>query len=215
MRIHCLRGLVVLALALCAQRASAFLDPPYVTPTNPTAGELVSVSIYGGECDLLDYGIVWPPPVTQQGNSITILFTGVHEEDPEWCYYGVGTATVPIGRYPLGSYTLDVERRYGTPFGTWNQETLGIIPFTVSGTRQQPIEAPTLSFVGLGALLLAQSRWRDGDQDHGPGARQRDRADHDLARHRSCFLWRAGCVHHQGHGQRSPDEVECLRYREG
>ena len=155
MRIHYLKGLLAFALALCAQCAWAFLDPPYITPANPTAGELVSVNIYGGECDLLDYGIVWPPPVTQQGSAITILFTGVHEDDPEWCYYGVGTATAPVGRYPPGSYTLDVERRYGTPFGTWAQETLAILPFTVSGAPQQPIKAPTLSSIGIGALVLA------------------------------------------------------------
>ena len=156
MRIHRLKGLLLFAFALCAQRASAFLDPPYVTPANPTVDDLVSVNIYGGGCDLVDDGITWPPPVTQQGNSITILFTGIHEGDPEWCYYGVGTATVPVGRYPPGSYTLDVERRYGNPFGSWTQETLGIIPFTVSGVPpQQPAQAPTLSIAGLAGLLLA------------------------------------------------------------
>ena len=153
---HCLRSLLAVALALCAQRASAFLDPPYLTPANPVAGELVSVNIYGGECDLLDYGITWPPPITQQGNVITILFTGVHEGDPEWCYYGVGTATVSIGTYAPGSYMLDVERRYGTPFGEWVQETLGVVPFTVSaGPQQQPVETPTLTSAGVTALLLA------------------------------------------------------------
>ena len=134
---------------------SAFLDPPYTTPANPTVGELISVNIYGGECDLVDYGITWPPPVTQQGNAITILFTGVHEVDPEWCFYGVGTFTAPLGSYPEGSYTLDVERRYGTPSGAWAQETLGVIPFVVSGgPTPQPVEALTLNAVGLAALLL-------------------------------------------------------------
>ena len=153
---HCLRSLLAVALALCAQRASAFLDPPYLTPANPVAGELVSVNIYGGECDLVDMGINWPPPVTQQGNEITILFTGIHEGDPEFCYYGVGTATYPVGTFPPGSYTLDVERRYGTPFGTWAQETLGIIPFTVSvAPQQQPVAAPALTSAGVIALLLA------------------------------------------------------------
>jgi hypothetical protein len=154
MRIHRLKSLLVLALALCTQRASAFLDPPYITPANPTAGELVSVNIYGGECDLVDDGLVWPPPVTQNGNEITILFTGIHEGDPEWCYYHVGTSTFPVGTFSPGSYVLDVERRYGTVFGEWAQETLGIIPFTVSGA-QQPIEAPTLNLVGFASLLLA------------------------------------------------------------
>ena len=156
MRIHRFRGLLTFALALCAQHASAFLDPPYITPANPTAGDLVSVSIYGGECDLVDMGIVWPPPVTQQGTEITILFTGIHSEDPEWCFYDVGTATYPVGTFPAGAYTLDVERRYGNAFGSWTQETLGLIPFTVSGApAQQPIEAPVLSIAGFASLLLA------------------------------------------------------------
>jgi len=147
--------LLVLSLMGWAMPACAFLDPPYITPANPTAGELVSVNIYGGECDLVDMGINWPPPVTQQGNSIVILFTGIHEGDPEWCYYGVGTATYPVGTFPPGNYTLDVERRYGTPFGEWAQETLGIIPFTVSGAPpQQAFEAPTLGIVAFGVLVF-------------------------------------------------------------
>jgi hypothetical protein len=155
MRFHRLGQVLVVALAMCAGRASAFLDPPYITPAKPMAGEVISVNIYGGECDLLDYGIVWPPPITQQGHSITILFSGIHEDDPEWCYYSVGTATVPVGAYPPGSYTLDVERRYMSFSGPWVQETLGIIPFTVStAPSQQPIEAPTLSIAGLGVLGL-------------------------------------------------------------
>jgi hypothetical protein len=150
------RGLLAFVLALCTQPAWAFLDPPYLTPANPVAGELVSVNIYGGECDVADTGVIWPAPVTQQGNAVTILLTGIHEGDPEFCYFGIGTNTKSVGRFPPGSYTLDVERRYGTPFGTWAQETLGIIPFTVSAVPQQhPAEAPALSRAGLIALLLA------------------------------------------------------------
>ena len=158
MCIHHLKSLLVFAFALWSQQTFAFLDPPYITPTNPTAGELVSVNIYGGECDLVDMGIDWPPPVAQQGSEITILFTGIHEGDPEFCYYGVGTSTYPVGTFAPGSYALDVERRYMSFSGPWVQETLGIIPFTVSGVPiQQPIETPTLSLVGLIALLLSLS----------------------------------------------------------
>ena len=150
------RVLLVFALALCARPAWAFLDPPYLTPANPVAGELVSVNIYGGECDVADTGVIWPPPVIQQGSAITILLTGIHEGDPEFCYFSLATETNPVGRFPPGSYTLDVERRYGTPFGTWAQETLGVIPFAVSAApQQQPVETPTLSLAGLTALLLA------------------------------------------------------------
>ncbi|HKE47521.1 MAG TPA: hypothetical protein VKB52_05615 [Rhodanobacteraceae bacterium] len=144
----------MLALALCAQRALAFVDPPYITPANPTAGETISVNVYRGECDVLNIGIV-PPVIEQHESAITALFTGIHAEDPEWCLYSIGTETVPVGSYPAGSYTLDVERRYGNALGSWTQETLGIIPFTVSGMpSQQTFEAPTLRHVGLGALLL-------------------------------------------------------------
>jgi hypothetical protein len=74
MRMH--RFLLVLSglsFLLRATAAPAFLDPPYITPASPTAGDLISVNIYGGECDLVDMGIVLPP-ITQQGNAITIPF---------------------------------------------------------------------------------------------------------------------------------------------
>jgi hypothetical protein len=156
MRAHGCRGLLACALALCAQRALAFLDAPYLTPANPVAGEAIFVNIYGGECDLVDMGIVWPPPVTQQGSEITILFTGIHEGDPEFCFYGLGTSTYPVGAFPPGAYTLDVERRYMSFTGPWIQETLGVIPFVVSGIpAQQSVEASTLNVGGLAVLLLA------------------------------------------------------------
>jgi hypothetical protein len=155
MRVHRFRALWTLAAALVAQPAFAFLDPPYLTPASPMSDELVSVNIYGGECDLVDGGMVWPPPVTQQGNELTILLTGAHEEDPEFCYFSVGTHTYPVGIYPAGAYTLRVNWRYST-FSGWPTETLGVIPFTVTGgPPATPVEAPTLNLAGLGSLLLA------------------------------------------------------------
>lgn len=150
-----LRRLLILALALGTQPALAFLDPPYLTPANPTSADIVSVNIYGGECDFADGGVIWPPPVARQENELTILLTGGHEEDPELCYFDVGTLTAPIGAYPPGTYTLVVNWRYST-FSGWITETLGVIPFTVSAApRQPPVEAPTLSGAGLTGLLLA------------------------------------------------------------
>jgi hypothetical protein len=143
----------MLALALCAQSAWAFLDPPYITPANPMVGDLVSVNIYGGECDFVDGGVVWPPPVTQEGNEITILLRGGHEQDPEFCYFGIGTQTFPVGVYSPGAYTLRVNSRYST-FDGWVTETLGVIPFAVAGIPQEPAEAPTLSLTGLSVLVL-------------------------------------------------------------
>lgn len=157
MRMRRFGKLFVVGLALRAGCASAFLDPPYLTPTNPSAGETVFVNIYGGECDLVDMGIVWPPPVTQQASEITILFTGIHEGDPQFCFYGLGISTYPVGAFAPGAYTLDVERRYMSFSGPWVQETLGLIPFIVTGppTPPQAAEAPALNAAGLAALLLA------------------------------------------------------------
>lgn len=154
MRTHHFRYLLLCALALCAERALAFIDSPYVTPAHPMAGDTISVNVYRGECDVLSIGIV-PPAVEEHDGHITALFTGIHESDPEWCIYSTGTETVAIGTFPPGSYTLDVERRYMTVFGTWHQETLGIIPFVVfGGPTSQPVEALTLNVAGLAGLLL-------------------------------------------------------------
>jgi hypothetical protein len=154
MHTRCKR-LFAFALALCAQPVSAFLDPPYIAPANPTTADTISVNIYGGLCDAI-VGLEGYPQITRQGNVIHVLFFSVHYDDPEFCNLGAGTATTPIGSYPPGSYTLQVERRYMTVFATWVQETLGIVPFTVSVTaQQQPVDAPTLSLAGLTALLLA------------------------------------------------------------
>jgi len=148
--------LLALSVGLFPTPARAFLDPPYITPANPTVDAPISVNVYGGECDLLDYGIVWPPPVTQEGTEITILFFGIHEVDPEWCYYGIGLATFLVGTYPEGSYTLDVERQYFNFAGVLVQETLGIIPFTVGGPAPAQIPtAPALNVGGLCVLLVA------------------------------------------------------------
>jgi hypothetical protein len=141
MRAYRFASLFALTLALGSSPARAFLDPPYVTPANPGAGDLISVNIYGGECDVADGGVIWPPPVTQQGNELTILLTGGHEEDPEFCYFGVGTFTAPIGIYPPGAYDLRVNWRYST-FSGWVTETLGVIPFTVSAPSSNQLKRP-------------------------------------------------------------------------
>jgi hypothetical protein len=148
-------GLAMLVLAFSAQRALAFLDPPYITPANPSAGQPVFVNIYGGECDLVDDGVTWPPPVTQEGNELSILLIGGHQEDPEFCYFGVGTHTYPLGIYSLGHFNLRVNWRYST-FSGWVTQTLGVVPFTVAGVPSAaPVEAHASSGASLVALLAA------------------------------------------------------------
>jgi hypothetical protein len=146
--------MLALLLALFAPHAWAFLDPPYITPAHPTVGHTIFVNVHGGECDLLNIGVV-PPVISQQGNAITIVFTGTHEGAPEFCIYGIGTTTYPVNTYPPGSYTLQVDRRYLSFSAVWIQETLGVVPFTVSGGAPAPVSAPMLGIPGLSLLLLA------------------------------------------------------------
>jgi hypothetical protein len=144
---------LMLALSVCTSPAWAFLDPPYITPANPTDSDLISVNIYAGECDFVDGGVTWPPPITREGNEFTILLRGGHEQDPEFCYFGVGTHAFPVGVYSPGAYTLRVNSRYST-FDGWVTETLGVISFTVTGVPPKaPVEAPASSSASVVALL--------------------------------------------------------------
>lgn len=153
MRAYRLVSLFVPILVLGSAPAWAFLDPPYVTPEHPVSGQQISLNIRGGVCDAI-VGLPGYPQITVQGNDIHMVLFSVHYDDPEFCNLGIGTATHEFGAYSAGSYTLVVERRYMTISGPWARETLGIIPFTVVGAPQRPMEAPTLSVAGLGALLF-------------------------------------------------------------
>ena len=144
-------ALLMMILALLAQPAKAFFDPPYITPAQPAAGLPVSLNIYGGVCDAI-VGLPGYPQITQQGNSIRILFFGIHYGDPEFCNLGTGTATAPIGSYPPGAYTLQVDFRYIGAGGSFVVDTLGIVPFTVTGTAAAPTAVPVLDIAG--AIIL-------------------------------------------------------------
>jgi len=147
----------VLALMLLfsslAQTAHAFLDPPYITPEHPVAGETISVNIYGGICDAILTGAV-PPEITQEGNAIRVTFYSVHYEDAELCFLPEGTYTNPVGGYSAGSYTLQVDRWYFDGGGNPVVETLGMLPFTVTGGTAPAVPVPVLLQSGLWVLIL-------------------------------------------------------------
>jgi len=137
---------------LFAQSAPAFFDPPWITPEAPRAGEIVSVNIHGGICDAI---LEWPgyPQITQEGNAIRILEYGYHVDFEDFCIYGVGTLTEPIGAFPPGDYTLTVDFLYNDFAFGYTIITLGVVPFTVTGAvSATPVPASDSS--GLVALLL-------------------------------------------------------------
>lgn len=139
---------------LAVPPAAAFFDPPTLVPEHPTAGELVSVSIRGGECDTIIEAPGYPQ-ITRNGDTTRILFNSVHNGDIALCNIPVGTGVFPVGTYTLGDYTLQVDRTYIDFVGNPVVETLGIIPFTVAGVGPASTPLPAIGAGGLIALFSA------------------------------------------------------------
>ena len=60
-----------LPLFLFANAAAAFIDPPYLTPEHPTAGDTVTLNIRAGVCDGIGSGHGYPR-ISQEGSQIRI-----------------------------------------------------------------------------------------------------------------------------------------------
>lgn len=150
------RALCLLCLLLACP-AQAFIDPPWITPEHPQAGEPVCVNIRYGICDVITVAPI-PPEITQTGSAVRILFWSGHYTDPIQCAYPIETGAIAIGSFAPGSYTLQVERWYQVRGMGTQTEVLGILPFTVEGEAAPPTPAPALDFVGL-ALLVALVAW--------------------------------------------------------
>ena len=153
MSVHRLTLILTLLLALVSPSAHAFFDPPWITPAAPRAGALVSVNIHGGICDAI---FEWPgyPQVTRQDNAVRTVEYGAHVDFVDWCIYGVGTLTEPIGNFPPGDYTLTVDLLYDDLLYGSTTMTVGVVPFTVTGAM--PVEpVPTLDVSGgLASVVL-------------------------------------------------------------
>ena len=144
-----------LPLFLFANTAAAFLDPPYLTPEHPTAGDTVTLNIRAGVCDGIGSGHGYPR-ISQEGSQIRIAVWSVSYHDSELCFLPIWTNTIVVGAYPSGSYTLQVDRDYFDGGGDLRTESLGTVPFVVTGNggMQQPVAAPALDACGLALLLL-------------------------------------------------------------
>ncbi|MGA8276733.1 MAG: hypothetical protein WB784_00830 [Rhodanobacteraceae bacterium] len=156
MRRNAVGFVFALALALWLHGAEAFVDPPTLSPAHPLAGDTISVNLYAGVCDAFTDDID-ETDITQNGNAIRILIDGIHHTDSAICIYPSFNYVYPVGAFPPGSYTLQVDRRYQDIVGPVVIETLGIIPFTVAGVAGQATPLPTIgklaSLILLGTIL--------------------------------------------------------------
>lgn len=148
-----LMPIAALLLALLSSTAHAFWDPPYIAPTNPVAGDAVSFGIRMGVCDNI-FSQEGFPQFSRQGNEIRIVYAGAHWDIGPQCVFGTGTGTFPVGEFTSGRYTLSVDLSY-IDFTGPHVLTLGVVPFAVTDAAPAAIPAPTLSPLGLLALILA------------------------------------------------------------
>jgi len=148
--------LLMALLAFVATTAHAFIDPPWITPAAPRSGEIVSVNIRMGVCDVTAERPGYPQ-ITRDGNAIRLLKYGHHWEDgDDLCIYPIGTLVEPIGTFPPGNYTLTVDLIYPDFFGDPHLLNIGMTPFTVTGPA--PVAAvPAVRSAGLLALVLSLS----------------------------------------------------------
>lgn len=140
-----------LTSAFAMPSADAVFDPPWITPAAPTTSDIVSVSIRGGGCDAI---VEHPgyPQVTRNGHQVHVVEYGVRAYQ-NWCIYPIGTSTIPIGKFAAGDYIVTVDFAYdGYPFGL-TFDTLGVIPFTVSGAAL-PTPVPSLTILWRSVLLM-------------------------------------------------------------
>ncbi len=138
-----MRSFIVLTFVSLSQLASAFVDPPTLSPANPMEGQTISVNIRAGQCDALGE-VPGYPQITQTGNAIRILLHSIHVSYPEFCNVPILIRNFPVGVYPAGSYSVQVDRTYDAILPSRTiVETLGILPFDVVA----PAPLPAIGFI--------------------------------------------------------------------
>jgi hypothetical protein len=96
------------------------------------------------------------PQLTRQGNAIRLLVYGHHWDTQDLCVYPIGQGAESIGAFPPGDYAVTVEFVYDDyPFGL-SIITLGVVPFTVTGSvPAAPVPVATLLWKLMLLVLMA------------------------------------------------------------
>ncbi len=151
-RVWAIFAAALVLLVLPFAPASAFVDPPTFSPTQPNAGQAIDMSVRSGVC----HAVGMAPPgfpfveVQTSGNVIDVIIAGVEANDPILCIFGVGTTAVDIGAFPQGDYTVRVRiRQINPPFDTLPPASEASL--TVLG-HHTPVMVPTTSMTALAAF---------------------------------------------------------------
>jgi len=168
-----LASVVAALLLLFSSGAQAEFGAPYVTPSAPTAGEILFVNVPVYQIESCDALLSAPgyPRITQEGNEITYAFFGTRYESMDTCAYMPGVATRSFGAFPAGAYVLTVKLNYFSGGGDPASDTLGLVPLVVAPARADAVAVPSgnsraaiicavaLSFLGVLALRRRRGFW--------------------------------------------------------
>lgn len=157
----CTLRTVVFACLSFGSNAHAYIEPPYITPASPRAGQTAYVNIGAGVCDaiLAEPGY---PQVTRIGNAVRVLLLAVRYDNIELCNLPPGIAVLPFGDFEAGTYEVTVDLSYFDSHGNPQVETVGVVPMEVAGAAgASPIAAPAVSplaliILALGLVLIAR-----------------------------------------------------------
>lgn len=133
-------------VCLASSTAQGFIDPPMLTTPNPTAGQLVFISLRAGGCDFIMNHDV--PQVTVSGSTIRVLLWNA-ANTPPFCLFEPLVFPIPVGRFPAGQYRLQIDSYWHGSSGLVF-EPIGTLALTVRGAA--PVPAPALGG-GAGFLL--------------------------------------------------------------
>jgi len=147
---HSMRLFCFLTLAALSSSTHAFFDPPILSPTNPVAGQQISILTRAGDCHLFDG---WPTDgvVTTNGNQISLV---VPARINAFCNFPITTSTYIVGSFPPGNYTLTVYYQPGVLSGGGPPQFMGLLAFNVA-PQGVPDEVPIPSLSPFFQLLLA------------------------------------------------------------
>lgn len=144
---------ILALLVFPVMTASAFVDPPTFSPTQPHAGQSVEISVRSGGCHTFAVPPEDFPQVEVQinGNIVDVIIAGVEAYDPILCIFAIGTATLDIGAFPQGYYTVRLRiRQVNPPFD--------ILPpaseagLSVLGQPATPVTVPATGMTTLAAF---------------------------------------------------------------
>ena len=140
--------------ALCfSSMANAYVNPPIFTPEQPAAGELVSMAVTFGDCDIYGEYPLDPtafPRVERNGNTIRVTLYGYQYDDLILCTMPETTRVIQLGAYEAGTYTVQLVRTHETEVGFVYSDILQSVIAVGAGVS----EATPLPAVGSMAIIV-------------------------------------------------------------